>query len=124
MPSCTVAYVWHASAHACEVQAGLERVGFEVRQQIIWDKGLFALSRQHYNWQHEPCLYATRRGRAGALARAAEPVDGLGGGEPEDGYRRRARASVMRKVDHPTQKPVVLVLAADREPPAAGRGGL
>ncbi len=55
-------YVFHASAHACEVQAGLERIGLEVKQQIIWDKGLFALSRQDYNWRHEPCWYAKRRG--------------------------------------------------------------
>jgi DNA modification methylase len=107
VPSLTVDYVWVASAHACEVEAGLERVGFLVRQQLIWDKGLFALSRQHYHWQHEPCLYATKGGaripwygprnqstvwQAPSPKMVAAPV-----GAPADA-----------KVDHATQKPVVL----------------
>ncbi len=43
VPSATVAYVWHASRHGCLVQAGLERIGFEVRQQLIWAKTQSAL---------------------------------------------------------------------------------
>ena len=107
VPSLTVAYVWVASARACEVEAGLEQIGFRVRQQIIWDKGLFALSRQHYHWAHEPCLYATRTGaripwygsrNQSTLWRAASPkmVMAAAGG-PADA-----------KVDHATQKPVSL----------------
>jgi hypothetical protein len=56
VPSLAVAYLWVASAHACEVAAGLERIGFRVRQQLVWDKGRFALSRQHYHWGHEVCM--------------------------------------------------------------------
>lgn len=56
----TVAYVWHAGRHAGAVQASLESTGFEIRAQIIWAKDRFALSRGHYHWQHEPCLYAVR----------------------------------------------------------------
>ncbi|HEY8777896.1 MAG TPA: DNA methyltransferase [Gaiellaceae bacterium] len=107
VPSLTVAYVWVASARACEVEAGLERIGFQVRQQLIWDKGLFALSRQHYHWAHEPCLYATRTGarvpwygprNQSTVWRAASPkmVMAAAGG-PAD-----------TKLDHATQKPVVL----------------
>ena len=62
VPSLTVAYLWVASRRACEVEAGLERIGFRVRQHLVWDKGAFALSRQRYHWAHEPCLYATRIG--------------------------------------------------------------
>jgi hypothetical protein len=62
VPSLTVAYVWMASVRACEVEAGLERIGFRVRQQLIWDKCGFVLSRGHYHWAHEPCLHATRIG--------------------------------------------------------------
>jgi DNA modification methylase len=107
VPSLSVAYVWVASARACEVEAGLERIGFHVRQQIIWDKGLFALSRQHYHWQHEPCLYATRRGsripwrgsrNQSTLWRAPSPK--------MVAARQRTRADA--KADHPTQKPVSL----------------
>jgi site-specific DNA-methyltransferase (adenine-specific) len=57
-----VAYVWHGGLHAGTVQASLLKSGFEVRAQIIWAKTRHALSRGHYHWQHEPCLYAVREG--------------------------------------------------------------
>ena len=60
-----VAYVWHASLHAAEVQRSLETAGFEHRAQIIWRKPRLTLSRGHYHWQHEPCWYAVRRGADG-----------------------------------------------------------
>ncbi len=107
VPSLTVAYVWVASARACEVEAGLQRIGFQVRQQIVWDKGLFALSRQHYHWQHEPCLYATRTG---------SPVPWRGSRDQSTVWRAASPKMVMSapagpadaKVDHATQKPVLL----------------
>jgi DNA modification methylase len=55
-----VAYVWHAGIKSAVVQHSLEKVGFEIRAQIIWAKDRFALSRGHYHWQHEPCWYAVR----------------------------------------------------------------
>jgi DNA modification methylase len=57
-----VFYCWHAGRHASEVQASIEIAGFEIRSQIIWAKPNFAISRGHYNWQHEPCWYAVRKG--------------------------------------------------------------
>ena len=107
VPSLRVAYLWVASTRACQVQAGLERIGFRVRQQIIWDKGQFALSRQHYHWQHEPCLYATREGarvpwhgsrNQSTVWRAASPKM----------VAAAADGPADAKLDHPTQKPVVL----------------
>lgn len=55
-----IVYVWHASSHASEVQASLERVGYQVRQQIIWAKANLTLSRSAYHWQHDPCFLAVR----------------------------------------------------------------
>jgi DNA modification methylase len=60
-----VAYVWHAGRHASAVQASVEAVGFDIRCQIIWAKSSFAISRGHYNWQHEPCWYAVKKGKTG-----------------------------------------------------------
>jgi len=57
-----VLYVWHASSHAGEVEAGLQRVGYRVRQQIVWNKRSFSLSRSAYHWRHEPCFACTRDG--------------------------------------------------------------
>ncbi len=59
-----VAYVWHAGLHAGEVARGLEAADFRIRSQIIWGKQHFALSRGDYHWQHEPCWYAVREGKA------------------------------------------------------------
>ena len=60
-----VAYVWHAGVHARTVIESLEAVGFAVRSQIIWAKSRFVLGRGDYHWQHEPCLYAVRKGATG-----------------------------------------------------------
>ena len=107
VPSLAVAYVWIASARACEVEAGLERIGFHIRQQLVWDKGLFALSRSHYHWEHEPCVYATRVGaripwygprNQSTVWRAPSPkMIAAVAGTPADA-----------KLDHATQKPILL----------------
>jgi DNA modification methylase len=57
-----VAYVWYASLFAGEVQQSLAVCGFEAKSQIIWAKSHFAISRSHYHWQHEACLYLIRKG--------------------------------------------------------------
>lgn len=59
------AYVYHAGVMSATVQASLENVGFKIRAQIIWAKDRMALSRGDYHWQHEPCWYAVRDGKAG-----------------------------------------------------------
>jgi DNA modification methylase len=60
-----VAYVWHAGVHARTVIESLEAAGFAVRSQIIWAKSHFVLGRGDYHWQHEPCVYAVRKGATG-----------------------------------------------------------
>ncbi len=102
-----VAYVWHGALHAGEAFVGLEAAGFVVRQQIIWVKQIHALSRAHYQWRHEPCWYAVRRGETASwqggrkqttIWEAASPIAGFGsGGRGEDGA-----------TEHPTQKPLEL----------------
>jgi DNA modification methylase len=102
VPSLEVAYVWCATTGMIEVAAGLERIGFELRQQIIWAKTQAAMSRSAYNWQHEPCWYAVRKGKTASwrgshsdttLWEMASPKMIMGG-------------STEQKYDHPTQKPV------------------
>jgi DNA modification methylase len=104
VPSLQVVYVWHASAHAIEVTEGLLRIGFLYPQQIIWRKTQAALTRTHYWYQHEPCVYARRKnapwfGKPGentTVWDAASPKQIMGGSDE-------------RKEDHPTQKPVELM---------------
>jgi DNA modification methylase len=91
-----VAYVWHAGVHARTVIESLEAAGFVVRSQIVWAKPRLVLGRGDYHWQHEPCLYAVRKGATGHWqgARDQTTLWSIGAG-PED------LATV-----HGTQKPV------------------
>jgi DNA modification methylase len=60
-----VAYVWCASLHSHTVAESLLATEFELRSQVIWDKTRLAIGRGHYQWQHEPCWYAVRKGGSG-----------------------------------------------------------
>lgn len=95
----TVAYVWHAAMHAHVVQDGLKRAGFELKQQIIWNKNVHILSRSDYHWKHEPCWYAVRdnKNRNWKGGRTQKTVWDVPAVIYEDD-----------KTPHPTQKPVEL----------------
>jgi hypothetical protein len=104
VPSLQVGYVWHAAVHAPEVAAGLERIGFEIVSQIIWDKGLFALGRSWYQWMHEPAWVVRKSGakvgffgerNQATIWRVPSP-------------KMVAAGSAEASLDHPTQKPVLL----------------
>jgi DNA modification methylase len=104
VPSLVVGYVWHAGVHAAAVAEGLERVGFEIVAQVIWDKGLFAIGRSWYHWSHEPCWVVRRQG---------SKVKFLGSRDQATVWRAPSPKMIMagsseRKEDHPTQKPLVL----------------
>jgi len=58
-----VAYVWHATCFNRLVADGLESAGFEIKQQVIWNKTVAAFGRSHYSYKHEPCWYAVRKGK-------------------------------------------------------------
>jgi DNA modification methylase len=92
-----VAYVWHAGVHSRTVIDSLEAVGFVIRSQIVWAKSRFVLGRGDYHWQHEPCLYAVRKGATGHWqgARDQATLWAISNGGDEDA------ATV-----HGTQKPV------------------
>ena len=104
VPSLTVGYVWHAGVHAAEVAQGLERIGFEIVAQVIWDKGLFAIGRSWYQWAHEPCWVVRKKGAKvpfrgsrdqATIWRVPSPKMIMGG-------------STEPRLDHPTQKPLLL----------------
>lgn len=59
-----VFYVFHADAETLAFRQGLAEAGFKLSQCLIWVKNGFNLSRQDYNWRHEPCLYGWKLGEA------------------------------------------------------------
>jgi DNA modification methylase len=101
VPSLQVAYCFHASVFTREVWNGLERIGFLYPQQLIWNKGRTVLTRTHYWYQHEPCIYMRKKnapwyGKAGENSTvwdSPSPKFIMGGSDEE-------------KFDHPTQKPM------------------
>ena len=60
-----VAYVWHGALHGAEVTDSLIASGFDIRSQIIWDKGRLVIGRGDYHWQHKPAWYLVRSGKTG-----------------------------------------------------------
>lgn len=120
VPSLNVAYVWHASVYAADVQRGLERIGFAIAQEIVWDKINFVLGRSDYQWQHEAAIYAFAVG---------QPVPWYGPSHARGIYAKKngrvwlgdrtqttvwqapspkRTTSLEDETDHPTQKPVLL----------------
>jgi DNA modification methylase len=104
VPSLQVGYVWHAGVHAAAVAEGLRRIGFEIVAQVIWDKGLFAMGRSWYHWSHEPCWVVRKSGAKvpfrgsrdqATIWRVPSPKMIMGG-------------STEPRLDHPTQKPLLL----------------
>ena len=104
VPSLQVGYVWHAAIHASAVAAGLERIGFDIVSQIIWDKTLFALSRSWYHWAHEPAWVVRKPGSKVGFFGARNQATIWRIPSP----KMVAAGSTEERLDHPTQKPVLL----------------
>lgn len=56
-------YIFHADSETISFRKALEAAGFKFSQCLIWVKNGFNLSRQDYNWRHEPCLYGWKLGK-------------------------------------------------------------
>jgi len=55
-------YIFHADSETKAFRGALTEAGFKISQCLIWVKNQFILSRQDYNWKHEPCLYGWKEG--------------------------------------------------------------
>lgn len=55
-------YVFYADLEAINFRKALEEAKLKLSQTLIWVKNGFNLSRQDYNWKHEPCLYGWKPG--------------------------------------------------------------
>ena len=70
-----VAYVWMASQNLGAAQQDLLKANFEARALLIWNKSSITPGRGHYQWKHEPCWYAVRKGeRAEWLGDRSQPT--------------------------------------------------
>jgi DNA modification methylase len=93
-------YVCHASMRTDAFANTMRDTGWHTAQCLIWVKNHFALGRSDYHWKHEPILYGWK---AGATHRW---------------YSDRKQTTVWcfdrphRSAEHPTMKPVPLIVRA------------
>jgi DNA modification methylase len=55
-------YVCHSDTGGVTFREQFMKAGFLLKQVLVWVKQTFVLSRQDYNWQHEPILYGWKEG--------------------------------------------------------------
>lgn len=91
-----VFYIWHAGLEGPNFMTACKRVGFQVRQILIWNKDSLAMGRQDYQWKHEPCLYGWKDGASHLWASDRKQTTVLDFEKPQ---KNRL---------HPTMKPIKL----------------
>jgi DNA modification methylase len=101
-----IAYVWHASKYPDIVMNNLREAGFDICQQIIWNKSVMIMGGCDYHYKHEPCWYAVRKNKnhdwigdrkQTSVIDDAPPNHIMGGSKEE-------------KTEHPSQKPLSCML--------------
>jgi site-specific DNA-methyltransferase (adenine-specific) len=89
-------YIWYASSEAINFESACNDAGWKIRQNLIWEKNTFALGRQDYQWNHEPCLYGWKDGAAHTWMSDRKQTTILKFNQP------------IRNDIHPTMKPIPL----------------
>lgn len=89
-------YIWHANNKAKSFIDAIERIGWQIRQCLIWNKNTFTLGRQDYQWKHEPCFYGWQDGAAHYFVDDRTQTTVLDESKPS------------KSEDHPTMKPISL----------------
>ncbi len=56
-----VFYIWMAGLNIHKTINELLNCKIQARSEIIWRKNNIVISRGHYHWQHESCVYAVRK---------------------------------------------------------------
>ena len=89
-------YIWHAATEGYNFRKSCREIGWQIRQCLIWNKNVFSLGRQDYQWKHEPCLYGWKDGEAHFWGSDRKQTTVLDFDKPH------------RNGEHPTMKPVKL----------------
>lgn len=98
-----VVYVWHAGKFSDVVMSSLRNSGFEICQQIIWNKSVMVMGRSDYHFKHEPCWYAVRKGKSHGWIGDRKQTTVIDAKSPN----HIMSGSDEDKTEHPTQKPVI-----------------
>lgn len=98
-------------------RVGLERAGWRLHQSLVWCKDRMVLGHSDYHYQHEDLLYGWLPG-PGRSGRGAHAGTHWYGGDAETSVFHVDRPS--RNAEHPTSKPVELILPHLRNSSRAG----
>jgi site-specific DNA-methyltransferase (adenine-specific) len=111
-------YVAHpAGPKSTQFLLAFEHVGWKLVQTLVWVKDVMVLGHSDYHYKHEPILYGRAPGAPGRRGRGGE---GWYGDNAQTSVFEVARPRA--NVEHPTMKPVELVVAMLRN--SAPVGGL
>ena len=112
-------YLWHADGDPGRIVRDMcHDVGLPVRQCLIWVKNSATLSRQDYQWQHEPCLHGQTAAEALECGDTWDDHEaclyGWKDGKAHLWCSDRKQTTVLefdrpvKSADHPTMKPIRL----------------
>ena len=120
-------YIWHADSECYNFRTAALRVGWQLRQTLIWAKNTLVMGRQDYQSKHEPCLYGWKDGAAHyfttdrtqvTVQREDFDIDKLSKDDMRELLRDIlhntpstiiAEDKPLRSAEHPTMKPVKLI---------------
>ncbi|MBR6911196.1 MAG: site-specific DNA-methyltransferase [Candidatus Methanomethylophilaceae archaeon] len=122
-------YIWYAHKSGVQFEEACKRVGWEVRQTLIWAKNHFTLGRQDYQWKHEPCLYGWKDGSAHYFTDSRNLITVIEEEFPDIEHMKKEdmkrllekiltseipvdiihEDKPLRNADHPTMKPLRLI---------------
>lgn len=120
-------YIWHAGTEGLNFKLAVKRVGWELKQILIWVKNNIVLGRQDYQWKHEPCLYGWKPGASHYFVARRDLItvyeeDGLDFDSMTKAELLKVLQEVfsaptttihedkpLRSADHPTMKPLKLM---------------
>ena len=57
-------YIWYGDSETINFREACKDAGWEVRQNLVWNKNSIIMGRQDYQWKHELCIYGWKDGAA------------------------------------------------------------
>ncbi len=133
-------YIWHAHTESVSFFEAVRNADLQIRECLVWAKSTFAMGRQDYQWQHEPCLYGWKEGAAHYFVDDRTQTTVYEDARPniakmtkdemrrllEDIYSDKTSTTVIhedkpsRSDAHPTMKPVRLIARSLRNSSRSG----
>jgi DNA modification methylase len=119
-------YIWYASREVVNFENALKDAGLTTKQELIWNKNVFVMGRQDYQWKHEPCLYGWREGEAHYFINDRTQKTVIENEIDLDNMKKEDMRKLLEEIldqpttvidekrprsskDHPTMKPIKLI---------------